>query len=97
MTEHAEEVINLLLWFIGIGGVAFLALAKWSAGQLMSKLEAIESAIKQTNTTLGTIEGDLRSEVAGLERRHEEKFVSHDRRIGKIEAACQHYHALGKD
>ena len=97
MNEHAPEIITLLAWVIVGGGTLFLALAKWIAAQLMRKLEGIESAIQQTNHTLGKIEGDLRGEVSALERRHESKIVELDRRMVKVESNCLHYHAIGKD
>lgn len=97
MTEHAPEIVTLLAWVIVAGGGLFLALAKWIAAQLMRKLEGIEQAIKETNRTLGTIEGDLRGELTMLERRHEERLVKVERRVDSIRERCHIFHDHDKD
>lgn len=82
MSEHASEIINLLIWVLVVGGGMFLGLAKWIAGQLMRKLEGIEQAITKTNDTL-----------AGIERRHESRIVEVERRVDSIAQRCEFFHA----
>ena len=93
MTEHANEIIQVLIWVIICVGGLFLTLAKWIATQLMKKLEGIESAINETNRTLSKIEGDLRGELVSLERRHDDRFVQVERRVDSIAERCRLIHS----
>jgi hypothetical protein len=97
MTEHADEVIKVLLWALLGGGALFLALAKWIASQLMRKLEGIEAAIHATNTALNKIDHDLRTDVVSLERRHESRIVEVERRVSDLHTRCAIYHQRDKD
>lgn len=81
MTEHAGEIITLMIWALLAGGGLFLALLKWIAGRVIDKLSQIEAAIDRTNVTLAGIEKDLRKDLSQL-----------DRRVQKIEDRCQMQH-----
>ena len=59
MIEHAGEIINLLLWALGVFMAALVALGgvivkigKWIAKLLAEKLAGIETAIKDANAKL---------------------------------------------
>ena len=97
MIEHAGEVINLLLWALGALGAIFVALARWIAGMVVRKLDGIEAAIKETNSTIGQATGALRGELLELERRHETRIVEVERRVSDIATRCAIFHEHDKD
>lgn len=67
--EQYQIVINILVWAIVAGGGLFLTVVAWIGKQLHNQLIAISSGLKETNSTLGLIERDLRHDLSALDRR----------------------------
>lgn len=81
ITNHASDVVSILIWVLLAGGGAFFMLLKWNGNRLFEELKGIKEQIQMTNTTLATIEKDLRQDMSSL-----------DRRITAIEVRCDQRH-----
>lgn len=81
MVEHAMEINALLVWLAIAMGGSLISVLVWIFRQIIAKLGKIEEAITATNKTLAAIEGDLRKDLSGL-----------DRRVTTIETRCATTH-----
>ena len=84
MTEHAQDIVPLLLWMIVVVGGALLALLIWTWKRVQNKVDGLPDQIsekvrvvhseivaemKAMNTTQAALERDLRSQFSKLDRR----------------------------
>lgn len=77
-----DNIIQSLCWLVVALGGGLGSVALWIGKQLAIRLGAIEEKLEACNTTLVTIERDLRGDLARL-----------DRRVVKLETTCEERHS----
>jgi hypothetical protein len=77
--NHVITLFGLLLSIIG-----------WF---IVDVLKGIRAELKAVNQKMDKIETDLHKRVSDIDRRHEERYVSLDRRVSTIEGHCAAVHA----
>jgi hypothetical protein len=78
---HPDILIEVVLWMVGGLLAALVTLIGWGIGAAQKKVDAIATQLEKINETLGSIERDLRGELAGL-----------DRRVSQIQVAIKSLH-----
>ena len=64
-----EMTLELVMWIIGGLLTTLIAVISWGVHSAQSKIASIADQLDRINVTLGSIERDLRGELAGLDRR----------------------------
>lgn len=73
--------LHMVMWIIG-GLLSLLVLVvSWGVNQVQKKVEDIATKLGDINDTIGSIERDLRGNMAGL-----------DRRVGQLQIALKSLH-----
>ena len=97
MTEHAIEIIRVLVWVVIGGGSMFVALIVWVALRLIGELHEIKVAVIAEGKARALAEEKLREDLLALERRHDGRIVSVERRVESIDTKCHIFHNRDKD
>lgn len=96
--ELARTVAPIVSSVLAIGSGIAIAAIKWYWGSVIKRMDSISSAVAGVDTRLGTIEHELRAQIAEIrsQTQHRDDVMAGNiaSRIQRIEGICETQHGI---